>query len=82
MIRRNYDFLYVCVPLMGEKRLIGEIDVYAVKGSEIDLYEVKCSYREKKARKQLTRAKKFLKLDDKCRTFFYCGESGLLVGLD
>ncbi len=66
------------VKLKRNKRLIGDIDIYARKGDKIDIYEVKCSYRLAKAKKQLEKAKKFLGLNDVTR-YFYCGESDLLL---
>lgn len=49
-----------------------------MKGDQIDLYEVKCSYRIIKAKKQLEKAKKLLGLE-KCDYYFYCGDSGVIV---
>ena len=77
-IRDDYDSISVNVPVKHLKRSLGEIDIIAQKGNRFDLYEVKCSYRITKARKQLNRIKKYLKLGDS-RSFFYCGNSKLLV---
>ena len=77
-IKQNYDSLSLKVPLKRSKRSIGEIDIIAKKGSRLDLYEVKCSYRIVKARKQLNRLKNILNIKN-ARTFFYCGNSKLLV---
>ncbi|MBI2657421.1 hypothetical protein HYX08_01870 [Candidatus Woesearchaeota archaeon] len=57
---------------------MGEVDILAKKGSRFDLYEVKCSYRILKAKKQLDRAKRYLKLENS-RSYFYCGNSKSLV---
>ena len=77
-IRNNYDSISVNVPVKYSKRSLGEIDIIAKKGNRFDLYEVKCSYRILKAKKQLTRIKKYLKLEN-VRSYFYCGNSKLLV---
>ena len=52
-IKDNYDSISVNVPIKLSKRSLGEIDIMAKKGSRFDLYEVKCSYRILKAKKQL-----------------------------
>ena len=77
-IKNNYDSIYMNVPVKHSKRSLGEIDIVAKKGNRLDLYEVKCSYRILKAKKQLNRAKKHLKLNN-ARSFFYCGNSKSLV---
>ena len=77
-IKNNYDSISVNVPIKLYKRSLGEIDIMAKKGSRLDLYEVKCSYRILKAKKQLNRLKKYLKLEN-ARSYFYCGNSKLLV---
>ena len=77
-IKDNYDSISVNVPVKYSKRSLGEIDIIAQKGNRFDLYEVKCSYRILKAKKQLSRLKKYLKLEN-ARSYFYCGNSKLLV---
>jgi len=77
-IKQNYDSLSLKVPLKRSKRSLGEIDIVARKGNRLDLYEVKCSYRIFKARKQLNRIKRHLKLEN-ARSYFYCGSSKALV---
>jgi len=77
-IKDNYDSISMNVPVKQSKRSLGEIDIIAKKGSRLDLYEVKCSYRILKAKKQLARIKKYLKLDN-AGSYFYCGNSKLLV---
>jgi len=76
-IRHKYDSISVNVKVTGRKRSLGEIDIIARKGKNIDLYEVKCSYRIVKARKQLTRVKRLLNIQH-ARSFFYCGSSGAI----
>ncbi|MBI2101906.1 hypothetical protein HYT53_04825 [Candidatus Woesearchaeota archaeon] len=77
-IKHNYDSLSLNVPLKRSKRSLGEIDIVAKKGSRLDLYEVKCSYRILKAKKQLSRIKRYLNLSN-ARSYFYCGNSKALV---
>jgi len=77
-IKDNYDSISMNVPVKQSKRSLGEIDIIAKKGSRLDLYEVKCSYRILKAKKQLARIKKYLKLDN-AGSYFYCGNSKSLV---
>ncbi len=57
-IKHKYDSLSINVKVATKKRSLGEIDIIARKGKKIDLYEVKCSHRIMKARKQLKRIKK------------------------
>ena len=77
-IRNSYDSVSTNVPLKHSKRSLGEIDIIAKKGNRFDLYEVKCSYRILKAKKQLTRIKKHLNLKN-AGSYFYCGNSKSLV---
>ena len=77
-IRDNYDFISLNVPVKHYKRSLGEIDIIARKGNRFDLYEVKCSYRILKAKKQLKRIRNILNLKN-ARSYFYCGNSGMLV---
>ncbi len=77
-IRNDYDSLSLNVKITGRKRSLGEVDILARKGNKIDLYEVKCSHRVVKARKQLERMQRILNLAD-AGLFFYCGASGILV---
>ena len=77
-IKDNYDSMSLNVPIKHSKRSLGEIDIIAKKGNRFDLYEVKCSHRILKAKKQLSRVKKYLNLKI-ARSFFYCGNSKALV---
>ena len=77
-IKHRYDSISLNVPIKHSKRSLGEIDIIAKKGDRLDLYEVKCSHRILKAKKQLARMKRYLNLDN-ARTYFYCGNSKLLV---
>lgn len=81
-VKVHYDLCYTNLPMFSEKkRLIGEIDLIGVCGEYIDVYEVKCSHRPTKAKKQLKKIRKILsKINEfkHIRTFFYCGESSRL----
>jgi hypothetical protein len=79
-VKHKYDFISTNVKIPGRKRNLGEIDLIGRRGSNIDLYEVKCSHRILKAKKQLHRIQKLLHLD-KSGVFFYCGSSGTLTGV-
>ncbi|MBD3164354.1 hypothetical protein GF323_04085 [Candidatus Woesearchaeota archaeon] len=59
---------------------MAEIDILGIKKDVCDIYEVKCSYRISKARRQLKKIKKHISKSSKIRNvFFFCGESGSLV---
>ena len=77
-IKDDYDSVSVNVPVKYEKRLLGEIDIIARKGNRFDFYEVKCSYRIVKAKKQLQRIRRYFRFHAG-RNYFYCGNSKLLV---
>ena len=84
----HYDLIFKHVPLFTrrrssrKKRMVGEIDILAFKDDYYDIYEVKCSHRITKARKQLSRIQKSLKMDRQLRNaYFFCGESGQLEAL-
>jgi len=79
-IKHKYDFVSINVKVVSKKRSLGEIDLIAKRGNKVDLYEVKCSHRIHKAKKQLKRMKKLMNLD-KSNSYFYCGSSGALMGV-
>jgi len=79
-IKHKYDFVTVNVKVAGKKRSLGETDIVAKKGNKVDLYEVKCSHRIVKAKKQLKRMKRLMNLDNS-RAYFYCGSSECLVNV-
>jgi len=74
--------VYRSLPLhSGKGRLIAEIDVIGVGAHGVDIFEVKCSNRVVKARKQLQKIKRLFGsgLDEQVNTWFYCGEAGRLL---
>jgi hypothetical protein len=76
-ISHRYDSISTHVPFSISKKSKGEVDIFAVKGKSIDLYEVKCSHRITKAKKQLKRARKHI--GHSGNSYFYCGSSGMLT---
>ena len=59
---------------------MGELDLVAKKGKTLDVYEVKCSYRIVKARKQVKKIKQYNKWKN-ANFFFYCAATGLIIEL-
>lgn len=77
-IRSDYDDISTHLKLEKKKRLIAEIDVVARRGNELHFFEVKCSHRIVKARKQLKKVKKiFGSYNTTC--YFYHGAGDKLV---
>ncbi|MGM5483998.1 MAG: hypothetical protein ACQER9_03730 [Nanobdellota archaeon] len=64
---------------------MGEIDILAVKNDSYDIYEVKCSHRIVKARKQLKRIKKIFDSGNEKssvnKLFFFCGGTGEIIDI-
>jgi hypothetical protein len=84
-LKNDYDEILRNVPIYSKrKRLVAEIDILALKEGKYDVYEVKCSHRIYKARKQLTKIRKLLKKESKVvgGVYFYCGESSTLHNID
>lgn len=73
-IKGNYDHIDTNVCFSNSKRKIAEVDIIGKKGKTIDIYEVKCSYRISKAKKQLRRIKRILN-EKRINLFFFCGQS-------
>ena len=80
-IESDYDLLLRKIPLYSKRnRLIAEIDVMGIKDDSLDIFEVKCSHRITKARKQLTKIRRILSARSSVRnSFFFCGESGIIM---
>ena len=76
-VKPDYDYVSTNVRLYSKKgRVLAEIDLLAVRKGSCDVYEVKCSYRITKAKKQLLRIKRLM--PNVTNMFFFCGESGML----
>lgn len=73
-----YDDISTHLKLSKKKRTIAEIDIMAKKGKDIHFFEVKCSYRIVKAKKQLKRLRKIFNDDSIC-LYFYCGSADKLI---
>ncbi|MEK6967489.1 MAG: hypothetical protein AABX51_02555 [Nanoarchaeota archaeon] len=79
-IEGYYDSVTPNYKIHGNKRAIGEVDILARKGERLDLFEVKCSHRPIKAKKQLLRLRKYF--GGTGDSFFYCGSSRLLMAME
>ena len=76
-VKSDYDSLSTHVRLYSKKgRVLAEIDLLAVREGSCAVYEVKCSYRITKAKKQLLRIKRLM--PEVTNLYFFCGESGML----
>jgi len=76
-VKSDYNSLSTNVRLFSKKgRVLAEIDLLAVRENGCDVYEVKCSYRITKAKKQLLRIKRLM--PEVTNLYFFCGESGVL----
>jgi hypothetical protein len=74
-VREEYDTISRNIPLVSQRgRRIGEIDLLCVKGKDVHIFEVKCSLRRTKAKKQLMKIRKYLG-SDHVNYYFYCGSS-------
>ena len=82
-LQGSYDVLYTHYPIFGRKCKLAEIDVLGIKDGTIDVYEIKCSPRITKARRQLSRIKRLLsaKTRQPVNTFFYCGMSNVVLAI-
>lgn len=83
-LNARYDRIQTHVPLYSNKRrLVGEIDILAYKNGICDIYEVKCSHRISKAKRQLKKLRKLMSIRHRIvgKTFFFCGESGTLISV-
>ena len=76
-LQPQYHEIYTNVALYStsrKPRVVAEIDILARRDDGYDVYEVKCSHRLTKARKQLKRICRII--PDVHSTYFFCGESG------
>lgn len=84
-LKDTYHTIYRSLPLHSSRgRLVGEIDLLAVNDHAVDIFEVKCSFRPVKAKKQLQKITKLFgaEFDQQVNTWFYCGEAAKLVKID
>ena len=81
-IKGNYDSVSKHVTLRARKRMLAEVDVLAKKGDSVDLYEVKCSPRIAKAKRQLKKLAKYLGGGmNIANCYFYCGSSHSVMSI-
>ncbi|MBD3208799.1 hypothetical protein GF367_00060 [Candidatus Woesearchaeota archaeon] len=81
-LKSSYAQVFRGLPLISQRgRMVGEIDLLAVNESTIDVFEVKCSFRPVKARKQLNKIIKLFGADinKEVNTWFYCGEAAKIL---
>ena len=83
VIKESYDFIYTNVPVYSKRnRIVAEIDILAYKNGFCDVFEIKCSHRITKAKKQLFKIQKLLEVSTQVRNlYFFCGISGELLPL-
>jgi hypothetical protein len=74
-LQERYDSVIIDHEIRDKKRAIAQADLIGIKDGQVDVYEVKCSYRIHKAGKQLKRLKRLMHA---AHTYFYCGSSGSL----
>ena len=75
-IKDDYDAVEMNVVLSTRKCAQAEIDIVAYKDDEMHVYEVKCSYRFTKAKRQLQKILRLLKRP--AVAYFYCGSADRL----
>ena len=75
-IKDDYDAVERNVVFSSRKCAQAEADIIAYRGDEIHIYEVKCSYRFAKAKKQLLKMLRLLK--QPAVAYFYCGSADRL----
>ena len=85
-LEQHYDEIHLNVPIYSKRnRLVAEIDILAKRKDTYDVFEVKCSHRIVKAKKQLLRIRKHLEKNEVTdssnlgRLFFFCGVTGELI---
>jgi hypothetical protein len=82
-IKPHYTQIYRQVPIYSAKhRLIAEIDLIAVKETGVDIFEVKCSFRIHKAKKQLQKLHKLFGTayhTQQVQYYFYHGEGKQII---
>lgn len=75
-IKDDYDAVERNVVLSTRKRRRAEIDIIAYRDDEVHIFEVKCSYRFAKAKRQILRILRLLKKP--AVAYFYCGSADRL----
>ena len=78
-IKTEYDDISTHQKFLRKKRTIAEVDIIAKRGKKTHLFEVKCSYRIVKAKRQLNKLRKLCGGDRNISLFFYCGMGDRLI---
>ena len=77
-IKSDYDVLERHVVISSKKCSQAEIDLIGYKDGKVTVFEVKCSFRIVKARRQLARIKRLLNIRD-VALMFYCGTADQML---
>ena len=75
-IKDDYDAVELNVVFSTRKCAQAEVDIMAYKDDVVHIYEVKCSYRFAKAKKQLLKVLRIMKRP--AVAYFYCGSADSL----
>jgi len=80
IVESEYDEVLLNVPIYSRRRrLVGEIDLVGIKDGTYDIFEVKCSHRIMKAKRQLEKIRNHMRGYHVRDTFFFCGASRSLI---
>ena len=72
IIGEEYDEIMANTKLFSSRnKVMAEADLIAVKNDYVDIYEVKCSYRPTKAKKQLARLRRLLSQKYRVRNLYF-----------
>ena len=72
----GYQSLQSNIKIYDKRCDKAEIDLMGVKNGKLHVFEVKCSYRISKAKRQLYKLKRLLKVP--MTLYFYCGSADVL----
>ena len=84
IIAGEYDEIMANTKLFSHRnKVMAEADLIAIKNDYVDIYEVKCSYRPTKARKQLARLRRLLSQKYRVRNlYFFPGNMERIIHLN
>jgi len=72
IIEEEYDEIMANTKLFSSRnKVMAEADLIAIKNGVVDIYEVKCSYRPTKAKKQLARLRRLLSQKYRVRNLYF-----------
>lgn len=82
IVESEYDEILLNVPIYSKRRrLVGEIDLVGIKDGAYDIFEVKCSHRIMKAKRQLEKIRNHMRGYAVKDMFFFCGASRALISV-